>query len=105
REGTVQLLEGAATGGAGARVFQLDLAKMPAPVERVAFAATLDEATRRGRTFGNLSSFQVLVRDADAGTEIARFDLPLAGACEVALILGEVYRRGDEWKFRAVGQG
>jgi len=105
REGTVQLLEGAATGGAGARVFQLDLANMPAPVERVAFAATLDEATRRGRTFGNLSSFQVLVRDADAGSEIARFDLPLAGAREVALILGEAYRRGDEWKFRAVGQG
>ena len=105
REGTVQLLEGPAAGGDGTRVFQLDLAQMPALVERVAFAATLDEAARRDRTFGNLSSFQVLVRDADAGTEIARFDLPLEGAREVALILGEVYRRGDEWKFRAVGQG
>lgn len=105
QEGTVQLLEGAAAGGAGVRVFQLDLAQIPAPVERVAFAATLDEAARRGRTFGNLSSFQVLVRDADAGTDITRFDLPLEGAREVALILGEVYRRGGEWKFRAVGQG
>jgi stress response protein SCP2 len=105
QEGAVQLLEGAAAGGAGARVFWLDLTKMSALIERVAFAATLDEPTRRGRTFGNLSSFEVLVRDADAGTELARFDLPLAGAREVALILGEVYRRGDEWKFRAVGQG
>jgi stress response protein SCP2 len=105
REGTVQWLEGAAAGGDGARVFQIDLATLPASVERVAFAATLDEAARRGRTFGHLSSFQVQVRDADAGTEIARFDLPLEGAREVALILAEVYRRGGEWKFRAVGQG
>jgi stress response protein SCP2 len=105
REGAVQLLEGAAAGGDGARVFQLDLANLPATVERVAFAATLDETTRRGRTFGHLSAFQVQVRDADAGTEIARFDLPLAGAREVALILAEVYRRSAEWKFRAVGQG
>ena len=105
QEGAVQLLEGAAAGGDGARVFQLDLANLPATVERVAFAATLDETTRRGRTFGHLSAFQVQVRDADAGTEIARFDLPLAGAREVALILAEVYRRSAEWKFRAVGQG
>ncbi|MFO7641834.1 MAG: VWA domain-containing protein [Candidatus Competibacteraceae bacterium] len=104
-EGAVQLLESTAVGGAEARVFQLDLVKLPVPVERVAFAATLDEATRRGRTFGHLSTFQVQVRDADAGTEIARFEMPLEGACEVALIMAEVYRRGGEWKFRAVGQG
>jgi stress response protein SCP2 len=40
----------------------------------------------------------------DGGRELARFAVT-GTSTEKALILGELYRRGDRWKLRAVGQG
>ena len=40
----------------------------------------------------------------DSGESRVQFSVPDAGA-ETAMVLGELYLRGDEWKFRAVGQG
>jgi tellurium resistance protein TerD len=41
----------------------------------------------------------------DGDVELARFDLTEDYSTETAMIFGEVYRIGDEWKFKAVGQG
>ena len=41
----------------------------------------------------------------DTGRELARYDLSEDASTETAMIFGEVYRHGGEWKFRAVGQG
>ena len=41
----------------------------------------------------------------DGGTELARYDLSEDASTETAMIFGELYRHGGEWKFRAVGQG
>ncbi len=38
-------------------------------------------------------------------TELARFDLTEDASTETAMIYGELYRHGSDWKFRAVGQG
>jgi len=45
-----------------------------------------------------------VVNQADTN-EIARYDLTEDASNETAMIFGEVYRNGAEWKFRAVGQG
>ena len=37
--------------------------------------------------------------------ELARYDLSEDASSETAMIFGELYRHGGEWKFRAVGQG
>ncbi|MFD7256763.1 TerD family protein [Streptomyces sp. NPDC059874] len=55
-------------------------------------------------TFGQVSGLFVRVLDADSGAERARFDATGATS-ETAFLLGELYRRNDVWKFRAVGQG
>ena len=39
------------------------------------------------------------------GAELARYDLTEDASTETAMIFGELYRNGAEWKFRAVGQG
>lgn len=39
------------------------------------------------------------------GQEIARYDLSEDASTETAMVFGELYRHGEEWKFRAVGQG
>jgi len=43
--------------------------------------------------------------NANGDVEIARFDLSEDGSTESAMIFGELYRHGGEWKFKAVGQG
>ena len=45
-----------------------------------------------------------VVNQAD-NTELARYDLSEDYSTETALVFGELYRSGAEWKFRAVGQG
>ena len=38
-------------------------------------------------------------------SELARYDLSEDASTETAMVFGELYRNGSEWKFRAVGQG
>jgi tellurium resistance protein TerD len=81
------------------------LDKIPAEVEKLAFVITIHEAETRKQNFGMVSkAFARIVNDA-GGTELARFDLTEDMSTETAMIVGEVYRHGNEWKFRAVGQG
>ena len=43
--------------------------------------------------------------DANGDKELARYDLSEDSSTETAMIFGEIYRAGAEWKFKAIGQG
>jgi stress response protein SCP2 len=79
----------------------VDLEAMPGEVSSVVIAASLDAADGVG--FDDVGDLSVEIRDV-SGTPRARFEVPDAGV-ETAMVLGELYLRGEEWKFRAVGQG
>ena len=86
-------------------VINVALDKVPADVEKLAFVITIHEAETRKQNFGMVSkAFARIVNDV-GGTELARFDLTEDMSTETAMIVGEVYRHANEWKFRAVGQG
>lgn len=100
-DGSVRLLGKRAEEDRGEdRVF-IDLETLPDDIERVVIAASLDADSGRG--FGDLGELGLVLLDT-AGQPTVRFDVPDAGN-ETAMLLGELYLRGDEWKFRAVGQG
>ncbi|MET7639015.1 TerD family protein [Streptomyces sp. NPDC005438] len=88
-----------AGGPGGADSITVDTSAVPAGVDRVVVTASLDG----GRSFQGLEPTAV-ARDAGSGTELARFTPPGLGP-ETALVVMEVYRRGGDWKLRAVGQG
>ncbi|MFE4057196.1 TerD family protein [Streptomyces sp. NPDC059096] len=77
----------------------VDLARVEPAVERIVLAASAD-----GGTFGRVPGLRVRVLDAASGAEIARYDSTDA-TVETAFVVGELYRRQGQWKFRAVGQG
>ncbi|MEV6671196.1 TerD family protein [Streptomyces sp. NPDC051162] len=77
----------------------VDLASVEPAIETVVLAASAD-----GGTFGQVPGLHIRVLDQADGTELARFDSSDA-TVETAFVLGELYRRQGEWKFRAVGQG
>jgi len=86
-------------------VVNIELAKVPAEVDKVAFAVTIHEGETRRQSFGQVSNAFIRVVNKADGKELARYDLTEDGSTETALIFGELYRNGADWKFRAVGQG
>lgn len=83
----------------------IDLSKVPAEVEKIAFAVTIYDGDRRMQNFGMVSNAYVHVMDKDTGTELVRYDLSEDYSIETAMIMGELYRHNGEWKFSAVGSG
>ncbi|MFJ8187995.1 TerD family protein, partial [Streptomyces sp. NPDC096105] len=72
---------------------------------RIVFPVSIHDAENRGQSFGQVrNAFIRVVNQAD-NQELARYDLSEDAATETAMIFGELYRNGAEWKFRAVGQG
>ncbi|MFF2348675.1 TerD family protein [Kitasatospora sp. NPDC058115] len=98
-DGSVQLLDGASTDVGTEDRIQLDLTAVPADVERLVVAAS-----RPNRApFGQLDDLRLELADL-GGERLLGFSITDAGA-ESAFVFGEIYRRNQEWKFRAVGQG
>lgn len=83
----------------------VELDKVPADVEKVAVCVTIHDAAARKQNFGMVSKAYVRCVNADTNAEIARYDLSEDGSTEDAMIFGEIYRAGGDWKFKAIGQG
>jgi tellurium resistance protein TerD len=83
----------------------IDLATVPADIERLAFCVTIHEAEARKQNFGMIGKAFIRCLNANGNTELARYDLSEDSSVETAMIFGELYRAGAEWKFKAVGQG
>jgi tellurium resistance protein TerD len=83
----------------------VDLSRVPQDVEKISFCVTIHEADARRQNFGMVAKAYIRCLNADGEAEIARYDLSEDSSTETAMIFGELYRHGGEWKFRAVGQG
>ncbi len=81
------------------------LDKIPAEIQRIVFTVTIHDAEARKQNFGQVSHAYVRVVNRDSNSEVARYDLSEDASIETAMIFGEIYKHGAEWKFKAVGQG
>ncbi|WP_037854174.1 TerD family protein [Streptomyces sp. NRRL S-340] len=81
---------------------QTDLLGVEPEVSRILLVASAD-----GMAFERVRELSILLYDAAAAdTEpLASFDIKPETGQETALICGELYRRGESWKFRALGEG
>jgi tellurium resistance protein TerD len=86
-------------------VIKVNLAGVPADVTRIVFPVSIHDAENRGQSFGQVRGAFIRIVNQAGGAEIARYDLSEDAATETAMVFGELYRNGAEWKFRAVGQG
>jgi tellurium resistance protein TerD len=83
----------------------LDLTKVPADVTRIPFCVTIHEADSRKQNFGMVSSAYIRIINTSNSEEMVRYDLSEDASTETAMIFGELYRHGSEWKFKAIEQG
>lgn len=88
-------------GPAGSTHVSVELAKVPAEIARVVVVASAD-ADRPGMTLGQVAGLGAVT--TSGGARVAYTPDTFAGGESVAVLV-ELYRRGDAWKVRAVGQG
>ncbi|MTE18877.1 chemical-damaging agent resistance protein C [Streptomyces sp. TRM43335] len=106
-DGSVEHTGDELVGGTGGddETITVDLSRVPPRVDRVVFAVSIHDADARRQSFGQVTDAYIRVVNQADGVELARYDLTEDASSETAMIFGELYRRGAEWKFRAVGQG
>ncbi|MFC6010828.1 TerD family protein [Nocardia lasii] len=86
-------------------VINVDLAATPANITSIFFPVSIHDADARQQSFGQVRNAFIRVVDRANGSELARYDLTEDSSTETAMVFGELYRNGAEWKFRAIGQG
>ena len=84
---------------------KVNLASLPAEVDKVVFPVSIYDADARSQSFGQVRNAFIRVVNQAGGAELARYDLTEDASTETAMVFGELYRNGADWKFRAVGQG
>ena len=106
-EGSVEHTGDNLTGeGAGDdEAIKVNLASVPAEVDKIIFPVSIYEAETRSQGFGQVRNAFIRIVNQTGGTEIARYDLTEDASTETAMVFGELHRNGADWKFRAVGQG
>jgi len=83
----------------------VELEKIPSRVDKVAFTVTIHDAENRKQNFGQVSNAFIRIVNNDNNEELIRYDLGEDFSVETAIVVGELYRNGAEWKFNAIGSG
>ncbi len=95
----------AALGNDGEQI-EIDLPSVPPEIERIVAVLYINEGPAQRRTLGQLRSCVIRVLNRDGNAELVRSeDLAPAFGTETAVVLGEVYRHPEGWKFKVLGQG
>ncbi|WP_093801024.1 TerD family protein [Streptomyces sp. Wb2n-11] len=82
---------------------QTDLTALEPAVDRILIVASTENVP-----FEHVRDLRIEVYDttaAGSGEPLAYFEIRPETGAETALICGELYRRGEGWKFRALGEG
>lgn len=83
----------------------IDLSIVPSDIDKISVCVTIHDAEARKQNFGMVGKAYIRCLNADGGAELARYDLSEDSSTETAMIFGDLYRAGAEWKFKARGEG
>ena len=83
----------------------VDLTMIPQNIARLVFVVNIYDANVRHQHFGMIRNAFIRIVDTTSRTELCRFNLTEEYSGMQGLVVGELYRHNNEWKFNAVGQG
>lgn len=84
---------------------RIELDKVPANIAKISFTVTIHDAEARSQNFGQVSNAFIRIFNEENNEELIRYDLSEDFSVETAIVVGELYRHGAEWKFNAIGSG
>ena len=91
--------------GGDDETLNVDLQKVDSSIQEILFVATIYKADERKQNFGQVRNSYIRIYNSITNEEIARYDLDEDFSVETAVKFGRLYRRGEEWKFEAMGIG
>lgn len=108
-DGAVESIGDDTTGGnsdgGDDETLNVDLQKVDSSIQEILFVATIYKADERKQNFGQVRNSYIRIYNSITNEEIARYDLDEDFSVETAVEFGRLYRRGEEWKFEAMGIG
>jgi len=83
----------------------VDLKNVPANIQKLVFVVNIYDCVRRKQDFGMIGNAFIRLVNLDGNKELVKYNLTEQYGGKTALIVGELYRHGSEWKFVGVGEG
>lgn len=83
----------------------VELNRVPANIHKLLFVVNIYDCTRRKQDFGMIENAFIRVVNSSNKQELIRYNLTENYGGKTALMVGEIYRHGSEWKFGAIGEG
>lgn len=83
----------------------VNLNKVPGNVNKLVFVVNIYDALRRNQHFGMIQNAYIRIVDRSNNQELVKYNLKDEYAGKTSLIVGELYRHENDWKFAAVGNG
>ena len=83
----------------------VDLAKVNPEIQEIVFVVTIHEAHDKKQNFSQIKNAFIKIYNQETKRSIARFNLREAFSEETALEFGRLYKKDNEWRFQAVGEG
>ena len=83
----------------------VELPKVDGTINDLVFVVTIHEAEKRKQNFGQVRNAFIRLYDIETNKEIAKYDLEEDFSKETAIEFGKLYKKDNQWRFQAVGQG
>ena len=83
----------------------VDLSKVDSKIQEIIFTVTIHDYENRKQNFGQVRNSFIRIYNAQTNEEIAKYELDEDFSIETAVEFGRLYKKGNEWKFEAMGIG
>ncbi|RYD29477.1 MAG: TerD family protein [Verrucomicrobiaceae bacterium] len=84
---------------------EVELALVDPKIEQIIFTVTIDDFEARRQNFGQVRNSFIRIYDQLTGAEICKYELDEDFSVETAIEFGRLYKRGNTWRFEAIGMG
>lgn len=83
----------------------VELSNVPSNVQKIVFVVNIYDCVKRKQDFGLIANAFIRVVNPVTNQEFCRYNLTDSYAGKTSLVVAEVYRHNNEWKFAAIGEG
>lgn len=104
-EGADDDTTGGASDGDDDEQVKVNLTKVDPKIKEIICVVTIHEAGQRSQNFGQVRNSYIRIVDNSNGAEIAKYELEEDFSIETSVEFGRLYRKDNEWKFQAMGEG
>lgn len=86
-------------------IFEISLSKLSPIINKIVFVLTIDEALEKRQNFSQISNAYIEIKDCRTNIKLIRFDLTDYYSQVISMIVGEIYKKNNHWRFNPIGNG